>query len=138
MPSVLLVREWEQQMSSSGCCGRLEGEFLRNGCGGQPLFSERRAEMESAGALYRALRRRHGSELSIQVLDPRNLLSLVPILLAEGRRHDIPLLERLRTLLGATVNMVVVNGRIVARNRWPSAEEVTEAIAERRDRGGRP
>lgn len=121
-------------MSSSGCCGRLEGDLLRLGREGDTVFAERRAEMEEAGALYRALRRRHGSELSIQVLDPRNLLSLVPILLAEGRRHDVPLLERLHSLSRITVNMVVVNGRIVARNRWPSADEVTDAIAAAADR----
>jgi hypothetical protein len=47
-PSVILVREWEQQLSSSGCCGRIEGDFLSKP-GGQPTFPERRAAVEAMG-----------------------------------------------------------------------------------------
>jgi len=54
-PSIILVREWEQQLSSSGCCGRIEGDFLHFGTEAERPFQERRSAMECAGTLYRAL-----------------------------------------------------------------------------------
>ena len=59
--SVILIREWERQMSASGCCGRLEGDFLQRR--GERCFPERRAVMEAMGPLYRDLRSRYGDEL---------------------------------------------------------------------------
>lgn len=130
-PSVIFVREWDQQLSSSGCCGRVEGDFLGTGTVRERVFSERRACMEDVGVLYRALRDRFGDEVEIRVLDPRNLLSLVPILWREGRRHGVPLVERLTNILRASVNMLIVNGRVVARGAWPSPSELVESVAGR-------
>lgn len=141
-PSVIFVREWEQQMSSSGCCGRVEGDFLDFGsveagdsddappssCERDRVFAERRKEMEEVGVLYRAVRDRFGEDVDIRVVDPRNLLSLIPILWQEGRRHGVPVGETLRSLLRLSVNMVIVNGRIVARNEWPDADELIELV----------
>lgn len=158
-PSVIFVREWEQQLSSSGCCGRVEGDFLDFGPGRdpdharheaaatagsagdtappswerEPVFAERRKEMEEVGVLYRAVRDRFGDDVDIRVVDPRNLLSLVPILWQEGRRHGVPFGETLGSLLGLSVNMVIVNGRIVARNDWPDPDELLERIEEAAD-----
>ena len=67
-PSVILIREWETQMSSSGCCGRLEGDFLVQQ-GGERCFPERRSAMEAMGPLYRDLRTRYGDALEITVAD---------------------------------------------------------------------
>ena len=66
-PSVLLIREWEQQMSSSGCCGRLEGDFLAPR--GERCFPERRSVMEAMGPLYRDLRSQYGDEVEINVVE---------------------------------------------------------------------
>lgn len=128
---VLLVREWEQQLSSSGCCGRIEGDFLRAGPGGDTrAFAERRRGMQRAGRLYRALRERYGDRVEVCVVDPRNLLALVPMILRDARRHDRSLLEMARALLRISVTMVVVDGRVIARNRWPDPEEVFGAVEE--------
>ena len=72
--SVILIREWERQMSASGCCGRLEGDFLQRR--GERCFPERRAVMEAMGPLYRDLRSRYGNEVEIHVVDPRNLFTI--------------------------------------------------------------
>lgn len=157
-PSVIFVREWEQQMSSSGCCGRVEGDFLdfgrpggsdpgrreepEVGGGGAPhvsrervrVFAERRKEMEEVGVLYRAVRDRFGDDVDIRVVDPRNLLSLIPILWQEGGRHGVPVGETLRSMLRLSVNMLIVNGRIVGRNDWPDAGELLERIERSRGR----
>lgn len=130
-PSVIFVREWDQQLASSGCCGRVEGDFLGKSTLREEVFSERRACMEEVGRLYRALRDRFGDDVQVQILDPRNLFSLVPILWREGRRYDVPVLERLSAIVRVSVNMVIVNGRIVARTDWPSPSELVEQVADR-------
>jgi hypothetical protein len=113
-PSVIFVREWEQQMSSSGCCGRLEGDMLV--WGGERCFPERRKIMEDVGALYRAVRDRYGDAVEICVVDPRNLPSLFMTLLGDFRRYGVSLPEALRAVLGITVNSVIVNGRLASRD----------------------
>ena len=130
-PSVIFVREWDQQLSSSGCCGRVEGDFLGTGTVRERVFSERRECMQQVGILYRALRDRFGDDVEIRILDPRNLISLVPILWREGRRHGVPVSERLGVILRVSVNMLIVNGRIVARERWPSSSELLDRVSER-------
>ncbi len=125
---VILVREWEQQLSSSGCCGRIEGDFLDFGAEPGRAFAGRRAEMESAGVLYRALNARYGDRIDVRIVDPRNLLALVPTLLRDARRHGASIPEALASLLRLSVNCVIVNGRVVARNRWPEPEKVVRAL----------
>jgi len=131
--SVILIREWEAQISGSGCCGRLEGDFLS--CDGQPAAPERRAVMESMGPLYRELRARLGGNADIEVVDPRNV-SLFFLLLRDFWRFRVGLGHALRTLARVPVQAVVVNGRIVARGKWPEAEEVI-AIVQRGGSAGR-
>ncbi len=129
--SVLLVREWEQQLSSSGCCGRIEGDFLDFSDEGERVFSDRRTDMECAGALYRALRERYGSQLQVHIVDPRNLLSLIPRLLRDAWRHGRSPREILRTLFGLGVNAVIVDGRLVSRDEWPQPEALFRLLDER-------
>ena len=127
-PSVLLVREWEQQMSSSGCCGRLEGDFLAPQ--GERCFPERRNVMEAMGPLYRELRTRFGDAVEVHVIDPRNLGTLLGLLVRDFRAHRVPLATAGRTLFGYSVTSVIVNGRLIARGRWPSFEEVRVALGD--------
>lgn len=118
--SLILVREWEQQMSSSSCCGSLEGDLLE--WGGERCFPERRRHMERAGELYREARRRFGADVEIHVVDPRNLVSLLPILVREFRRHRVSFGDALRTLFGLRVNAVVLNGRLVGSEKAPTRD----------------
>ena len=127
-PSVILIREWENQMSSSGCCGRLEGDFLVQR--GERCFPERRAVMEAMGPLYRDLRARYGRAVEINVVDPRNLLAILALLLRDARAHGVGVREALRTLFRLPVTGVVVNGRLLARGRWPAPAEVYAALGD--------
>ncbi|MGD2047089.1 MAG: hypothetical protein PVJ80_14675 [Gemmatimonadota bacterium] len=123
--SILLIREWEGQTSGSGCCGRLEGDFLS--CGdSQPVAAERRSVMERMGPLYLSLRERLGDSAEIEVVDPRNV-SLFFLLIRDFWRFRVGLLDAIRTLAGIPVQAVVVNGRVVARGEWPTAEKVIAA-----------
>ena len=127
-PSVILIREWEMQMSSSGCCGRLEGDFLVHR--GERCFPERRSAMEAMGPLYRDLRSRYGTALEINVVDPRNLVSVITLLVRDARAHRVGFLDALRTLFSLKVNTVVVNGRLLAGGQWPEPAEVYAVIGD--------
>lgn len=96
--------------------------------GGERCFPERRAIMESMGPLYRALRQRYGHSVELRVVDPRNLVSLLPILWRDARRHHVGLLDTLRTLFQISVTTTVVNGRILSRGHWPSVEHVVAQL----------
>jgi len=124
-PSVILIREWEAQVSGSGCCGRLEGDFLQ--CESQPVAAERRAVMERMGPLYTSLRQRFGDTAVIDVVDPRNV-TLLFMLLRDFFAFRVGFLEALRTLARIPIQAVVVNGRIVARGEWPAFEVVAAVI----------
>jgi hypothetical protein len=108
-------------MSGSGCCGRLEGDFLQ--CDGESFLPERRRVMEQMGPLYRTLRERLGDSAEIEVVDPRNI-GLFFLLLRDFWRFRVGLGAALRTLASIPVQAVVVNGRVVARGRWPEPDEV--------------
>jgi hypothetical protein len=125
-PSVLLIREWETQMSSSGCCGRLEGDFLSRG--DERCFPERRARMEAMGPLYLALRAEFGEHVDVHVVDPRSLPTLLGLLLRDWRAHGVGAGDALRTLFGLPVSGVIVNGRLVAKGRWPDLDELRPAL----------
>lgn len=129
-PRVLLIREWEGQLSSSGCCGRIEGQFLQAAQGSrrERRFPEQRRNVEGAGQLYRALTERYGDEIEVRVVDPRNLVNLVPTLLRDAWRHGAGPAAAIRSLFSISVQSVVVNGRLVARGEWPPVSVVCRAL----------
>jgi hypothetical protein len=133
-PSVILVREWEQQLTGSGCCGKLEGDFL--GCGDDAVFAERRAVMERMGPVYRSIRERFGEAVELQVVDPRNP-SLIFLLLRDFQAYRVGLRSALATLFGLPKQGVIVNGALVDRTTHPNAERIV-AIIEEAARGARP
>ena len=126
-PSVILVREWEAQLSGSGCCGRLEGDFLARD--GEPIFRERRACMEAMAPLSRALRERFGDAIELQVLDPRNP-ALFFLLLRAFWAFRVGLVEALKTIGRLPIQAVVLNGKLLSRGEWPDPLEVVELLEE--------
>lgn len=125
--SVILIREWENQMSSSGCYDRLERNSLLSHRG-ERCFPERRATMEAMGPLYRDLRARYSDAVDIHVVDPRNLVTMFALLLRDTRAHGLPVLDAIRTLFRLSVTSVVVNGQILTRGRWPAPAEVDAVL----------
>ncbi len=117
-PSVIFVREWEQQMSGSGCCGRLAGDVLV--ANGEHIFAERRAVMEGMGAALsrhqaRIRRRVWMSSSSIRAIRSRSCQGSCAIYGATGSG----IRAALRTLSGIAIPTVIVNGRIFSRGVWP-------------------
>ena len=115
-------------MSSSGCCGRLEGDFLVQR--GERCFPERRSAMEAMGPLYRDLRSRYGAAVEITVVDPRNLISVVALLMRDARAHGVGILSVLGTLFRIKLNTVIVNGRLITRGQWPEPAQVYAALGD--------
>ena len=126
-PSVILIREWEEQLSGSGCCGRVEGDFLTRQ--GEPTFRERRACMEAMAPLSRTLRETFGNAIELQVLDPRNP-ALFFLLLRDFWAFRVGVVEALKTIGWLPVQAVVVNGRLLARGEWPDPLEVVRILEE--------
>lgn len=119
-PSIILVREWQQQMSSSGCCGRLEGDLLK--LGKKRVFPRRRQIMEDMGPLYRTIRKHYEDAVDLLVIDPRNQVVLLSRLVRDFFRYRVGFRQALRTLRGLSIMTVIVNGRLFAREAWPDPE----------------
>ncbi|TCP42090.1 hypothetical protein EV191_12456 [Tamaricihabitans halophyticus] len=128
---VLLVREWDEQTSGSGCCGRLGGDAVRALV--EPAadpYAHTRRDMERMGAVYRALREQFGDELDLTVVDPRNTVWLVPTVWRDARRRGLAVLAALRQANAATrACALVCDGMVLCTDASP-AEAVSAVSAD--------
>ena len=130
---MILIREWAEQLTGSGCCGRLEGDFAN--CEDGPVFAERREVMERMGAVYRWLREQFGDAAEIQVVDPRNA-ALLFLLVRDFWTFRVGLGSALGTLFRLPKQAVVVNGRLADRTDHPDPRRIAQIVDEQ-VRGGR-
>jgi hypothetical protein len=125
---VLLVRDWDEQTTGSGCCGRLgsAGSELGGAC----EFSETRALMERMGAIYLALREVLPREVcDVQVVDPRNITYLYPSLYLEARRQGLARRDALVQLSrGLRQGAIVVDGVTVSAGDPPAPDEAVDLV----------
>ncbi len=116
----VLVVERAEQLTGSGCCGKLEGDNAFQG--GEPVFEDSRRDQEAAGPLFQLLSG-FGPHWTVEIVDPRNLLALWPRLWQHVWRHRPPLLSALRTLsLAFSAPALLLDGRVVVNRRLPSRE----------------
>lgn len=124
---VLLVREWDVQMGSSGCCGRLVGasDLCR-----VDSFSRARHGMAAMGRVYRALLAEFGDErLELTVVDPRNTAAIVPIIFRDARRRGMTVREAARQVrTGVATGAVVLDGKVLCRGGLPDPDEAVTAV----------
>ena len=127
---IILVREWDAQLAASGCCGRLGGQNTE--LGDTETFAANRSEMEAMGEVYRALRAELLDEdAEITVVDPRNMVWLVPALWRDTRRRGLSLKEIWGQLQrGVSYTSIVVDGKVLFSGRIPPVEDVVAAINE--------
>ena len=124
-PSVILIRELDEQMSGVRCVGRVRKELFGSL---DPAFAERRRVMERMGELYRMLRYRFQKTIDIQIVDPRNI-ALPIVLLGEFLNHRVRLGDALRTLTRIPSHAVLVNGRIVDTTSAPDIPAIVALVA---------
>ncbi len=125
---IILVREWDTQLAASGCCGRLGGQNTE--LGDTKTFAANRSEMEAMGEVYRALRAElFDEDAEITVVDPRNMVWLVPTLLKDARRRGLGLQETWSQLRrGVSYTSIIVDGKVLFNGRTPSVEEAVAAV----------
>jgi len=121
--SVLLIRENAEQLTGSGCCGKLDDDdpSLR----GRNVFEEADRQRRDLGVLHRAIRRFFPDEqgrarVSVEIVDPRNQLYLWPKLLRDVFRYRPGWRTGLRTIVQAfSLPAVVLNGRVLSERDSP-------------------
>lgn len=124
---VVLVRQWDQQMSGSGCCGRLGG--VGNDLSDAADFAPQRADMEEMGVIYRRLRVELSDDVELTVVDPRNVVWLVPRLLRDGHARGLRGTALWREVRRGTSSMaVIVDGLAVAWGTLPGPDEVLARV----------
>ena len=117
--SILFICERAEQVTGSGCCGKLEGDNVN--LGGRDLFEHTHQQRQAFGRLHRTIRHLFADELAagrieITTVDPRNQLYLVGRLIKDVYRYRPGWRAGLRTLLQLfPIPAVIVNGRVVTR-----------------------
>ena len=125
---IILVREWDAQVAASGCCGRLGGE--NSELGDKDTFAANRREMEAMGEVYRALRAAlFDEDAEITVVDPRNMVWLVPSLLKDARKRGLGIKETWDHLRrGVSYTAIIVDGKTLFSGRIPPVEDAVAAV----------
>ena len=125
---IILVREWDAQLAASGCCGRLGGE--NSELGDEDTFAANRCEMEAMGEVYRALRAElFDEDAEITVVDPRNMIWLIPSLLKDARKRGLGMAETWDHLRrGVSYTAIVVDGKTLFSGRIPPVEDAVAAV----------
>jgi hypothetical protein len=125
---VLLVRDWDEQTTGSGCCGRLGAASSE--LGGACEFTETRALMERMGEIYMALREALPREVcDIQIVDPRNITFLYPSLYLEARRQGLSRRDALvQVSRGLRQGAIVVDGITVSAGDPPRPDDAVDLV----------
>ena len=138
---VLIVRQWDQQVGGSGCCGRFSTAAAESLCATEKdPYAHARADMEAMGGVYRALRERYSEgEVDLTVVDPRNTAWLLPAVWRDARRRGLTRRDALRQLHRATSpRAVVCDGVVVATEPAGPDEAVAAVAADLRSRTASP
>jgi hypothetical protein len=128
MHRIILVREWDSQVAASGCCGRLGGENTE--LGDTATFAANRAEMEAMGEVYRALRAElFDEDAEVTVVDPRNMVWLVPTIMKDARRRGLGIKEVWDNIRrGVSYTAIIVDGKVLFNGRIPPPEDAVAAV----------
>ncbi len=119
--SLIFVRERPEQLTWSGCCGKLEGDNV----GAE--FAEVGCTSAQVGPLYLSAQEIDG--VQAQILDPRNPFALWWHLVGDALRHGVGPGPLLRAICLATpVPSVFLDGRMLWGGVLPTAEEFQRRV----------
>lgn len=125
---IILVREWDSQTSASGCCGRLGGENTE--LGDPQTYRHNRVEMERMGEVYRKLKEDlFDEEVEITVVDPRNMVWLIPSVMRDARRRGLSMGDTFKQInRGISYNAVILDGKVLFSGHVPDPKDAVSAI----------
>ena len=98
---------------------------------GECFDPEARAGMNRVGEIYRAARAEFGDRVEISVLDPRNQLTVLPLLVRDAVSYRVPPLTALRTIVATSELMGVFDGLLLFEGHIPSLRQVIDLISGR-------
>ena len=130
--SVLLVREQAEQVTGSGCCGKMSGDALEM-CSTDP-FEETRKIAEDFGVLHRTIKEFFPEEkVNVTLVDPRNQLYLFPKLVTDACTYRPGLVPSLQLGLQLfSLPAVIINGSVISKRNQPiSPDDVCYEISQR-------
>jgi hypothetical protein len=131
--SVILIREASEQLTGSGCCGKLEGDSAA----ASGAFAQVRTHQQSMGVLHRTVRgvfaqAQAQGRLEIVTVDPRNQLYLAAKLARDVWKYRPGWRTGLRVLSQAfRLPAVVVNGEVLDGGPAADPDALCHAISER-------
>lgn len=126
---LILLREVDQQITGGSCC-QLSGTvafFDPGAC----VFPERRETMNRIGEIYRAVRDAFPDEVDISILDPRNVVSYVPLIVRDALRHRVPVTTAVRALTAPGLAAGIFDAQVLFSGDIPMPRDVVETIAGR-------
>ena len=131
MHHLILVRESDPETSGSiGCCCRIGLGDVRWDLSGH-TFPERWNAATGFGELYRTLRKEFAGRVKLTVIDPRNIVSFIPLVVRDAIRFQVPLGAALQAI-GSTSNATgVLDGRVIYWGTAPPPAEVVDLVAAR-------
>jgi hypothetical protein len=95
------------------------------------VFPERREKMDRVGEVYRAVRDAFGKQVEITIVDPRNLISFLPLVIRDAVRYRVPISSALRAIASTSLSTGIFDGELLFSKTVPPPAEVVDVIAGR-------
>jgi hypothetical protein len=131
---VILIRPWDMSDGvGAGCCS---GGSTKGLCvdpahhpapSGTPFIE--RATWQPLAGVYLALRDGLPSDVDVEIVDPRNHLYLVPVLMRAARRRGLGWWGALLAALRAPgYAAIIVDGQVVSRGELPDPDRALRLV----------
>ncbi len=79
--------------------------------------------------MYREIRGRFGDQVEITVIDPRNQIVLIPMILRDIFTFKVGLREGLKTFLkGCSIRSVIINGKAFSLHDFPDSSVICDQL----------
>lgn len=129
MHHLILLREYDG-WGGPGCCSRVDSRGAVWDVD-RRVFAESRLRMEGVGAIRSAVRDAFGGEVEVTIIDPRNIITFVPLVIRDAIRNRVPFATTVRALLSASLSSAVFDGQVLYCREIPPPAEVVERISGR-------
>jgi len=125
--SVLIIRESEEQITGSDCCGVLIGEFCTEN--DSPVFQAVRDSNQQVLKLGKYLKDEYGNRVDIKYIDPRNQVYLLPKLFKDVWKYKPGFTHALKVIFQFfRCPAVIINGMIMHNAFITSPNEIEKFL----------